>query len=232
MDPNPNDPAPESDFRNLTQFSIFFTRSEILALKSHINGPKTTTHTAIIALLWRARTRVLGLRSETRLFIPIDTRGRHQPLLPVGYYGVASVIPCTVVPAKQLGSRPLSFAAGLISELKRYGSDKDYRASVVDFFEAHGPRGFSGGEGAFLVSDVSKLRFADVDFGWGPGVYGGLARSGTTDIPGMVAFLVGFKRVDGVDGLLALLSLPRGAVDAFKDEVRNVINSFKMRSGL
>ncbi|KAH7658638.1 Transferase protein [Dioscorea alata] len=232
MDPNPNDPAPESDFRNLTQFSIFFTRSEISALKSQINGPKTPTFDAITALLWRVRTRVLGVRSETRLFFAVDTRGRHRPLLPAGYYGVAIIIPCTIVPAKQLGSRPLSFAAGLISELKRYGSDKDYRSSVVDFIEAHGPRGFSGGQGAFAVSDVSKLKFADVDFGWGPGVYGGLARAGTTNIPGMVAFLVGYKREDGVDGLLALLSLPRGAVDAFKDEVRNVINGCKMRSSL
>ncbi|KAJ0962806.1 hypothetical protein J5N97_027928 [Dioscorea zingiberensis] len=223
-DPNMEPDSSGSEIRDKTQISIFFTRSDISALKSQINGPKTPTFVAITALLWRAWTRSLGLRSETRLLVPIDTRGHHQPLLPVGYYGVAVVVSCAVAPAKELVSRPISFAGGLISELKSRGSDKEYRASTVDFIETE-RRFWCRGEGTLVVTDVSKLRFADVDFGWGPGLYGGFARGGVVDVAGLVVTtLSGYKREeDGVEGLVALLSLPREAVDAFQDEVHRGI---------
>ncbi|KAJ0962801.1 hypothetical protein J5N97_027923 [Dioscorea zingiberensis] len=225
-DPNPNtEPASSgSEIRDKTQISIFFTQSEISALKSQINGPKTSTFVAITLLLWRAWTRSLGLRSETRLIVPINTRRHHQPLLLVGYYGVAVVISCAVAPAKELVSRPISFAAGLISELKSRAFDKEYRASVVDFIEMT-RRPWFRGEGTLLVTDVSKLRFVDVDFGWGQGLYGGLARGGVGDVTGLVVTsLSGYKRKeDGEEGLVALLSLPREAVDAFQEKVRRGI---------
>ncbi|KAJ0962804.1 hypothetical protein J5N97_027926 [Dioscorea zingiberensis] len=225
-DPDPNMTS-GSKIRYKTQMiSIFFTRSEISALKSQINGQKIPTFVAITALLWRAWTRSLGLRYETRLLVPIDTRGHHRPLLPDGYYGMAVVIPCAVAPAKELVSRPISFAAGLISELKSRGFDKEYRASTVDFIEME-RRFWFRGEGALLVTDVSKLRFADVDFGWGPALYGGLARGGrggVADVAGLVVTsLSRYKREDGVEGLVALLSLPRKAVNAFQEEVRRGI---------
>ncbi|KAJ0962800.1 hypothetical protein J5N97_027922 [Dioscorea zingiberensis] len=219
-DPDPNMTSGYEIGDQTQMISIFFTRSEISALKSQINGPKTPTFVAITALLWRAWTRSLGLRSETRLLFPIDTRGHHRPLLPVGYYGVAVVVFCAVRPAKELVSRPISFAAGLISELKSLGSDKEYRASTVDFIEME-RRFWFRGEGTLFVTDVSKLRFADVDFGWGPGLYGGLARGGVVDVT-----LLGYKREeDGVEGLVALLWLPRETVDPFQEEVRRGIAS-------
>ncbi|XP_020263617.1 benzyl alcohol O-benzoyltransferase-like [Asparagus officinalis] len=100
----------------------------------------------------------------------------------------------------------------------------DFVSSTVDFIEVNGRRGFCSGLAALVVSDMSRLRFADVDFGWGLGIYGGPARAGTGAVPGMVTSLVGYRREeDDREGLLALVSLPREAVVAFHREVRKIV---------
>lgn len=213
--------------QKLTQTSIFLTGHDVFALKSKVNKPKTTTFEVITALLWRAWACFLALDCETRLVFPIDTRRSHTPVLPVGYYGVALITPCTIIHAKQLVSQPLSFAVGLISELKSKVQDhKEYRSSAIDFIEMNGRSGFCN-KVAFAVSDLSKLRFDKVDMGWGQCLYGGFARAGVGDVPGlMVAPLVRYKREeDGLEGLLAIVSLPPQAVDVFQKEVRREIDS-------
>lgn len=155
----------------------------MFAIKSQMSSPKTTTFDVITVLLWRVWTQVLDIRFEIYLFLVIDTRGHHQLL-----------------------SRLLSFVVGLVSELKLNGLDKDYRDSVVDFMEVNGLRGSSGREGAFVVFDVSKLQFL-TSISMRLSCVWWFARVGTTDIPGMVTSLIGFKREDGVEGLLALVSL-------------------------
>ncbi|XP_039142958.1 13-hydroxylupanine O-tigloyltransferase-like [Dioscorea cayenensis subsp. rotundata] len=213
--------------QKLTQTSIFLTGHDVFALKSKVNKPKTTTFEVITALLWRAWACFLALDCETRLVFPIDTRRSHTPVLPVGYYGVALITPCTIIHAKRLVSQPLSFAVGLISELKSKVVDhKEYRTSAIDFIEMNGRSGFCN-KVAFAVSDLSKLRFDKVDMGWGQCLYGGFARAGVGDVPGlMVAPLVRYKREeDGLEGLLAIVSLPPQAVDVFQKEVRRQIDS-------
>ncbi|KAM0932973.1 putative benzyl alcohol O-benzoyltransferase [Dioscorea sansibarensis] len=221
--------------QSLTQISIFFTARDIFALKSKINKPKTTTFEVITALLWRAWARCFPLDSETRLVFPIDTRRSHTPVLPVGYYGVTVITPCTIIHAKRLVSQPLSFAVGLITELKSRGLDhKEYRTSAIDFIEMNGRSRFCN-KAAFAVTDLSKLRFDEVDMGWGQCLYGGFARAGVGDVPGlMIAPLVRYKREeDGLEGLLAIVSLPPQAVDVFRKEVRGEIgDSYASSSSL
>lgn len=100
----------------------------------------------------------------------------------------------------------------------------EHRASVLDFIEVNGRRGFCT-DGTYVVSDMSRLNFAHIDFGWGPGLFGGAARAGIGPAPGLLTPIVGHKNEKGVEGVLALVSLPLESVDRFHMEVRKEIDS-------
>lgn len=134
------------------------------------------------------------------------------------------MFPCTVITAAKLVEKPLHCTAKLIWEVKKDAIRDEYRASVLDFIEVNGRNGFCS-EGAFVVSDMSRLRFANVDFGWGEGVYGGPARAGTGMVPGMVTSVIGHKNEEGVEGALALVSLPPASLERFHVEVKKEIDS-------
>ena len=134
------------------------------------------------------------------------------------------VFPCAIAKANEVMGKPLHYAASLISEVKKRVAGDEYRASVLDFIEMNERRGFCMDE-AFVVSDMCRLRFAEIDFGWGGGVYGGPGRAGTGLKPGMVTSIIGHKNEEGVEGVLALVSLPLESVDRFHMEVRKQIES-------
>ncbi|KAF5183909.1 Benzyl alcohol o-benzoyltransferase [Thalictrum thalictroides] len=219
-------PSPtETDFKCLTQTSIFFSKADISSLKNQINGGKCATFDAIASCLWKARTKTLiKPDTVTKLLFPIDTRVRSKPVLPKNYYGTAVVFPCVSTKASELIEKPIQYVAKLVSDMKNGVIGDEYRASVLDFIELNERRGFCS-EGAFVVSDQSRLRFVDVDFGWGSGVYGGPARAGTGLVPGMVTSIIGYKNEKGVEGLLALVSLPSQALETFHNEVKKEIGS-------
>ena len=223
----PSKTCTSTDFKCLAQTSIFFSTSNISALKNQLNGHKTSDFNAVAACLWRARTRTsMKPNSVTRFLIPLDTRLRTKPSLPEGYYGNALVFPCVIAKAEEIVGKPLSYAASLISEAKRGVMGDEHRASVLDFIEANERRGICP-DGAFAVTDMCRLRFENLDFGWGPALFGGVARAGIGPHPGMLTPLVGYKieEEEGLEGILALVSLPMELVDRFHMEVRKEIDS-------
>lgn len=48
--------------------------------------------------------------------------------------------------------------------------------------------------GCFAVSNVTRVGFEDVDFGWGKAEYGGPATRGLGPIPGMITFYIPFNK--------------------------------------
>ena len=70
-------------------------------------------------------------------------------------------------------------------------------------------------EGANVIADLSHLRFRNIDIGYDPGAYGGMARAGTGPAPGLSTPIVGHKNEEGIEGVLALASLPLESVDRF-----------------
>ncbi|KAH0983576.1 hypothetical protein GBA52_010753 [Prunus armeniaca] len=123
----------------------------------------------------------------------------------------------------ELVDSPLQYASNLISQVKKVVTENEYRASMLDFIEMNRRRELVA-DGGFAVSDMSKLRFVDLDFGWGKGVYGGPGRAGTGLVPGMVTSVIGHKNEEGVEGVLALVSLPAEYVGKFRKEVRKEID--------
>ncbi|KAK9108018.1 hypothetical protein Syun_024029 [Stephania yunnanensis] len=123
----------------------------------------------------------------TKLLFPIDTRLRYKPELPPArLLRQRGGVPTSSYEGKDVGIGTVTVRGGVDigGEEGRVVGD-EYRMSVLDSIEGNGRRAFCR-ESALVVSDMSRLRFAEVDFGWGPAVYGGPARAGTGHVPGML----------------------------------------------
>lgn len=71
----------------------------------------------------------------------------------------------------------------------------------------------------YLVSDVTRAGFGEVDFGWGKAVYGGPAKGGVGAIPGVASFYIPFKNAEGEDGIVVPVCLPADAMEVFVKEL-------------
>jgi omega-hydroxypalmitate O-feruloyl transferase len=98
---------------------------------------RCTTLEALSGLVWRARTKALGLAPEqrTKLLFAVDGRRRFSPPLPRGYFGNGIVLTNALATAGEQLSAPVSRAAGLVQEAVRMVTD-EYMRSAVDYFEA------------------------------------------------------------------------------------------------
>ena len=81
-----------------------------------------------------------------------------------------------------------------------------------------------------MIAHLNRLRFCDVDFGYGPLVYGGVARAGTGPAPGLLTPIVRHRNDDGVEGLLALASMPQQAIDRFhREEMKQFHSAMRLK---
>lgn len=225
--PKPNKIYHPSDFHLHTQSSLFLPRAAVSAIKKQAGA--SASFDAVAALFWRSRASAIGLSNTdiAHFLFPVDTRHlQGVSPLPRGYYGAAVVFPCVSVPVDELCQQPLNYAASKIAMAKHLAAQPEYRSSVIDYLEVHQEKiGFRGGKEAFVVSDQSKLRFADVDFGWGQAVYGGPGRAGTGIEPGMVAAVVSHCLENGEEGLLLIFTMAEEALYAFRNEVSETVSA-------
>ena len=96
-------------------------------------------------------------------------------LFALGYYGNAFVTPTSITKAGMLCKNPLEFAIRLVKKAKVEMS-QDYIKSVADLMVIKGRPLFTQ-LGNYIVSDVTRAGFEEVDFGWGKLVYGGVAKA-------------------------------------------------------
>jgi benzyl alcohol O-benzoyltransferase len=76
---------------------------------------------------------------------------------------------------------------------------------------------------AYLVSDVTRAGFGDVDFGWGKAVYGGPAKGGVGAIPGVASFFIPFTNAKGENGIVVPVCLPGPAMEKFMVELDTLL---------
>ena len=156
--------------------SFFFGPNEISSLRTQIpqHLQKSCSNFEIItALLWRCHTMALQPNDDdkVRISYPVNVRSIFNPPFPKGYYGNALASMIAVATAGELRRYPLGYALELVKKVKKDMSEEFIR-SLADFMVIKGrpPLKIVGN---YCVSDVTRIGFRDVDFGWGKTLYGG-----------------------------------------------------------
>uniref|UniRef100_A0A0D9V0P0 Uncharacterized protein n=1 Tax=Leersia perrieri TaxID=77586 RepID=A0A0D9V0P0_9ORYZ len=196
--------------------SFVFSSTDISALKEASSSLQplatTTTFELLAAFLWRARTAALEIapEEEVRLVtVVIFRRIATQLGLPSGYYGNTCVYPTVVMTAGALLGCTLGEVVRLVREAKA-AVTAEYVRSTADHLVLRG-RPCLCRKNHFVLTDVRRVGFDRVDFGWGEPAYGGPARAQPT-----VSLLVNVKgRNDAEDVVAIPISLPSTAMERF-----------------
>lgn len=210
---------------DMSHKSFFFGPTEVSALRKFVphHLGKCSTFELLTACLWRCRTIAIqpDPNEEVRIICIVDARSKFNPPLPTGYYGNGFAFPVAVTTAEKLGKNPLSYALELVKKAKNEVNE-DYMRSVADMLVIRGRPHFTVVR-TYLVSDLTRAGFKDVDFGWGKPVYGGAAKGGVGAIPGVASFLIPFKNNMGEDGIVVPICLPAPAMEIFVKELDGLL---------
>ncbi|OIW13460.1 hypothetical protein TanjilG_22251 [Lupinus angustifolius] len=202
----------------LQHSSFFFGPKELASIHRLLpnHHSKSSTSDILTAFLWRCRTIALQPENpnhEFRLLNVLNARyGRSSfnPPLPEGFYGNAYVTPAAITTAEKLCNNPVEYALGLMKKAKNEGTE-EYVHSVADLMVIKGrPSYFYNDIGYLEVSDLTKARFRDVDFGWGKAAYGGVCQGYLSSI-----LYVPYTNSKGVEGIMVLTCLPTKAMERF-----------------
>ncbi|CAK9165987.1 unnamed protein product [Ilex paraguariensis] len=208
--------------------SFFFGPTQVSALRRfvppHLQGQgKCSTFELLTACLWRCRTIALQPDPEekVRILCIVNARAKFDPSLPNGYYGNAFAFPVAISTAEKLCNNPLGYALELVMKAKADVTE-EYMRSVADLMVIRGRPHFTVVR-TFLVSDVTRAGFGDVDFGWGKAAYGGPAKGGVGAIPGVASFYIPFTNSKGENGIVVPICLPAPAMEIFVKELERML---------
>ncbi|XP_058752065.1 benzyl alcohol O-benzoyltransferase-like [Vicia villosa] len=211
-------------FDDMVHHTFFFGPTEVAAIRSLLppcQRQQYSNFEIIAAYFWRCRTIALQLNpnEEVRIICIVNARSKHvNLLLPNGYYGNALAKPAAVTTAGKLTENPLAYALDLV-KMAKANVTQEYMRSIADLMVIKGRPGYTV-EGLYLVTDVTRAGFREVDFGWGKAVYGGPARTGDGGIAG---FHIPFKNAKGEDGLIIPFFLPSHAMERLIKETDNLL---------
>lgn len=201
--------------------SFFFGPTEISALRSHLplHLRRCSTFELLTACLWRCRTIAISPDpdEEVRILCIVNSRKRFNPPLPEGYYGNAFAFPVAIATAGNLSRKPFEYALELVMKTKSDVTE-EYMKSVADLMVIRGRPHFAVVR-SYLVSDVTRAGFGEVDFGWGEAAYGGPAKGGVGAIPGVASFYIPFKNKRGEKGIVVPICLAANAMEVFVKEL-------------
>ncbi|CAL5207959.1 unnamed protein product [Lathyrus oleraceus] len=207
--------------------SFFFGPTELAAIRALLphHQQKRSDFETLTACLWRCRTIALqpDADEEVRIICIVNSRSRFNPPLPKGFYGNAFAFPVAVTTAGKLIKNPMGYALELVQKAKG-DVTQEYMHSVADLMVLKGRPHFTVVR-SFLVSDVTRAGFGDVDFGWGKAVYGGPAKGGVGAVPGVASFYIPFVNGKGEKGLVIPVCLPAQAMERFVEELDSVVNN-------
>lgn len=207
--------------------SFFFGPTEVSALRKFLPQylrNKCSTFEVLTACLWRCRTIALQAdpEEEVRIICIVNARSKFNPPLPSGYYGNGFAFPVAVSTARELCQNPLGYALELVKKAKNE-VNMEYMRSLADLMVTKGRPHFTVVR-SYLVSDVTRAGFREVDFGWGEAVYGGPAKGGVGAIPGVASFYIPFTNVKGETGIVVPICLPTPAMERFVDELNCMLS--------
>ena len=226
------------DPNNVVQRSFFFGSNHISAIRKHLPphvAKNSSRFDLLTACLWKCRTLALNLNPDdvVRVSCLTNIRRNGNLRLPLGYYGNAFAYPAAVSKAGVLCESSLGYAVELVKAAKAQVNE-EYMKSVADLMVINGrPRFIESGN--FLVSDTSRGRLDEIDFGWGLPEYSGPAMAMS-----LISFYVSFEN-EGERGLVVPICLPSAlAMARFQQELKKMtqepnaygINGVKIMSSI
>ncbi|XP_027352098.1 benzyl alcohol O-benzoyltransferase-like [Abrus precatorius] len=224
--PNTNEGTVTSYENNMVLRSFFFGPAEMAALRRliphHLRA--CSTFDVITACFWLCRTKALqiDLDEDVRMMCIVNARARFNPPLPVGYYGNAFVYPAAITTARKLCENSFGYAVELMNKVKSEVNE-EYVRSVTDLMVIKGRCLFTTVRSC-IISDLTRSRFREINFGWGNAVYGGVAKGGAGSFPA-VTFQVPYKNANGEEGIILPIWLPTKAMERFVIELGEMLGN-------
>jgi len=157
------------------------------------------------------------------LMVVVNARGRNTAGvgIPIGYYGNAFACPVAISTAGELSTNPLSYAIELVKKAQKQ-VDMEYMRSTADLIVLRRGQRQLVTAGMYYQVDETKVRFHDLDFGWGKPVYSGPAEAVPfTSCPWLSSFHLPSKNANGEDGIVVPIYLPGPAMDRLVEEMSN-----------
>ncbi|VVB00970.1 unnamed protein product [Arabis nemorensis] len=206
---------------DITKLKKIIAEDEEITNEKEKNEVAVTSLEILEAHIWRARCRALKLNEEgTTVFgLFVRIRGVMDPPLPEGYYGNSFVNPSVALTVKELSESPLSRVVRLIADTKRAALDKRYvlgKLSEIERINLKEMALFKDNKGGWMtLTDWRQVGYQ----------YDGLVNIIPLVPMRMTYFciLLPASQADpGMSGGARLLvTLPRGAMAMFKEEIKN-----------
>ncbi|KAE8679023.1 Benzyl alcohol O-benzoyltransferase [Hibiscus syriacus] len=204
---------------NLVHRSFFFGPTQISALKRLISDNLCcSTFDVLTACIWRCRTIALelGPHEDVRFICIVNARSKFNPPLPLGYYGNVLGYPAAQTTARELSQNPLEFAVKLVKEVKAKVTE-EYMKSTADLLVTRGRPNVNTVR-SLIVSDLTRARFREVDFGWGKAEFGGPANGRE-----IISFYIPWKNKEGKEGIAVPVCLPAPVMESFAKEINRML---------
>ena len=209
------DLIPINSEKQLAHKSFCFTPSMISHLKKSLLedgfiGTTPTTFQVISALVWTLRAKACEIKPNetTKCLIAVDSRHRLEPRMPEGFFGNGIVFSCAECLARDLLQKPFSFAVQLIYDAIKKVTES-YIRSAIDYLEV-AKAGFVEVENACYITKWSRLRYYDVNFGWGTP----MQVTPTSTVENLVVFL---SQCKDSENIVISLGLPCAFMEAFNE---------------
>ncbi|KAI5424182.1 benzyl alcohol O-benzoyltransferase [Lathyrus oleraceus] len=218
----------EEDITPIVHQSFFFKPLDIarirLLVPFHLS--QCTAFDLITACFWYCRTKALRLdpEEEVRMMVIVNARSRfiakHSSF--VGYYGNCFAFSAALTTAGKLCGNSLGYALELIRKSKDEVTE-EYMQSVADFMVIK-ERCLFTTVNSCIISDLTRAKFREVNFGWGEGVYGGVAQGGAGPFPG-ATYIVPHKNAKGEECLMLPICLSSEVMKRFAKELDEILGS-------
>uniref|UniRef100_A0A6V7QRH8 Uncharacterized protein n=1 Tax=Ananas comosus var. bracteatus TaxID=296719 RepID=A0A6V7QRH8_ANACO len=146
-------------------------KAQFLAL----TGQRCSAFDVLIAKAWQSRTRALSFSfdrgSPVHLCFAMNARPVLAPKIPAscGFYGNCYYLMRVSAPSERIASSPIVEIVKLVKEGKKRLPAEFARWAAGD--AAGDPYRITADRNTLLVSDWTRLGFAEVDYGWGPPVH-------------------------------------------------------------
>ena len=222
------DELPDTDdypLQNMVPCTFFLDSTKVNAIRKHVPGHlnQCSTFDILTACIWRCSTIALkpDLDSQVRVIFPVNVRAKLSPSLPTGYYGNAVVFTVAITMARKLCENPLGYAIELVKTAKA-NVTMEYVRSYTDLVVIKDKLDVNRVR-CYLPTDVTRVGFEEVDFGWGKAVYGGPANLWNGPNPKLASSYTSFSNGKGKNGIVVSILLPKLTHEIFMKELEGTL---------